>query len=194
MRAMKNKTQLFYKVRNDYGKYIHYCTNRFYIKTHKVLDAIYDADDIEQLIYIHIWQYIGRYNKHKSSLKTYVVNLMHTIFKRVIYLSKMQKRCKDNVISFDKAYMNAKGETFTLHDILPEKTKKSISAGLEYKYYKGILNGIQQRIYIMRNEGYTYAEIGKVFNITRQRVEQIVKKQIRRKIKHYEYCGLFKKN
>lgn len=180
-----NRQKLFEIVKNDYGRYITYCVDSFYRDKNHTLDIIYDKDDIEQMIYIQIWQYIGRYDKKKSSLKTYVINMMHSMFNRCIYLSSMQKRKPKKACSLNQTYINSQGDTITLCESIADRSLPNTDSNLGEFFYTQILKETHKRIYDLVKSGYTYKEISKIFHVSKQRIGQIVI-DIRERIRRHE--------
>ena len=139
------------------------------------LDAIYDPDDIEQLVYLHIWNYIGEYDNKKSSLKTYIIMLMKTVFYTCINLSNCEKRKVCCAHSLNKIVVNKKGDIRTLEDTLEDTTlPTNIDDNLSDFFYRQILRESYKRIYELVKEGYSYREISKKFHVSRQRIGQIM--------------------
>ena len=180
-----NRKKLFEIVRNDYGRYIKYCVSRFCADENHTLDIIYQDDDIEQMVYINIWKYIGRYDKNKSSLKSYVIQIMQCICNQCLYLSSMQKRQPRKACSLNKEYINAQGDTITLEDTLIDNSLPNVDDNLCEFFYMQILKETHKRIYSLVKSGYTYKEIGKIFHVSRQRIGQIII-QVGRNIRKYE--------
>lgn len=187
-----NKRKLFDMVYKDYSKYISYCTYRFYEKCHYFLDAIYDSDDIEQMIYIQLWKYLGRYDESKSSLKTYMIMIMKSTFSHCVYVSNMEKRQVKVVSSLNKKRFNSNGDVYTLEENIADDSV-DMDDKLSDHFYNSILKEIYKKIYQLVKEGFTYREIGKKFNITYQRVGQIVL-SIGCRIRNYEHIKDNKKN
>lgn len=180
-----DKRILFDTVMMDYKKYISYCAYRFYEQMHFMLDAIYDKDDIEQMVYVQIWTYIGRYDKNKSSLKTYIVMMMKTIFYRCIYLSNMEKRQTRKACSLQQPLVNNDGDIMTVEDTVMDTTLPNQDDNLSEFFYKQILTETYRRVYELVKQGYTYREIGKKFNVSGQRIDQIMH-TIGNNIRYYE--------
>lgn len=180
-----NRRALFHIVKKDYGNYINYCTSRFYEQKHYLLDAIYDADDVEQLIYIQIWKYIGRFNTEKSSLKSYIIMIMHQVFSTCIVLSNMQKRCNKGVVSMNAKIFNQEGGYIELGDTLPDNSSPNIDNNLNEYFYTQILKETEKRIYMLVKGGYSYKKIGNIFNVSKQSIHHVLLK-IGKKIRRHE--------
>lgn len=171
-----NKEELLNKIMADYGRYIKTWIYNFHKKYEYCLDVIYDIDDIEQMIYINIWQYLERYSESKGTLKSYITNNMKWILNRTLYLSFMQKRNTTKKTSLDKEYINKRGEKTNLYDVIPDKSFEKMDNNLHHFFNKAILLETHKKVYELRLQGYTLREIGKLFNVSWQRVEQIIKK------------------
>jgi RNA polymerase sigma factor (sigma-70 family) len=160
----------------ELGYYIKVCTGRFHEKCHKFLDCIYGADDIEQMIHIHLWEYMGRYDIKKSCLKTYVVNNMKQVYNRVLYISQMEKRDPKKASSLDDISYNEQGDQCTLIESIPDYSwKKKTDKDLEEFFNKAVLGAINERIYQMIKQGYTMREIAKIFKVSHQRIQQMAR-------------------
>lgn len=173
---MMNKEELLNKIMTDYGKYIKTWIYRFHKKYEYCLDVIYDIDDLEQMIYINIWQYLDRYNESKGTLKSYITNNMKWMLRRALYLSFMSKRNTTKKTSLDREYTNKCGEKTNLYDVIPDESFKNMDNNLYHFFNKAILRETYKRVYELRLKGYTLREIGKIFNVSHQRIEQIVRK------------------
>lgn len=186
-----NKEKLFNQVVVDYGKYIKTWIYRFHKKYERFLDVIYDLDDLEQMIYINIWRQIGKYRESKGTLKSYIINNMVWTLKQTLYLSFMEKRMSCKKRSLDAEYINKCGEKTNLYDVIPDDTFEKMDNNLEHFFNKAILKEYYKQVYILLQKGYTYREVGKKFNVSFQRIGQIVlqfNQTIRRKnAKGYVY-------
>lgn len=187
-----NKIKMFDSIHKEYSKYISYCTFRFYEKTHYFLDIIYEKEDIEQMIYIQLWKYIGRYDKNKSSLKSYIIMIMTSTFSHCLYFSNAEKRQVKLACSLNKERINSEGEVYTLEDKLIDKSVDMDDKLNDY-FYKRILNETYKKIYQLVKEGHTYREIGEQYHVTHQRIGQIVL-SIGWRIRDYEHIENIKKN
>jgi len=180
-----NKAELFDEVKKDYSKYISYCASRFYEEHKYFLDIIYHSEDMEQMVYLQLWKYIGRYDKTKSSLKSYIVMIMKSMFSKCLYLSNAEKRQIKKACSLNQKRVNDNGDTMTLEDMLVDTTVPNKDDNLSEFFYRQILKETYNRIYDLVKQGYSYGEIGKMFNVSRQRIGQIMK-TIGKDIRKYE--------
>lgn len=174
-----NKNQIFSKVYKDFSVYIKYCCFRFYNKNYYRLDTLYQPEDLAQLVYIELWKYLERFDDEKSSLKTYIILIMHTVFKRSLYFSKSVLPYETRSLDYEYAY------SLSLHDILSEP-KEDIDQKLQIEAYKFHLDPVHKKIYFrVIEQGCTYEQVGKELGVSREMIRLHIEK-IRNKIKRLE--------
>lgn len=199
---MKRKMRIkqFMKIYEDYVSYIWKCAHNFHRDKKHVLDSIYTSSDIFQLMCYEIWKYAYKYEKNKgATLKTYIITAIKRVMYRALYNSGLKKSQVNNVVlsmdyTLKTSYLD--DMPFTLHDCISD-VKFDFETKFMLEFYGKKLSAREWHIYIMVWHGYTYAEIGKYFKLSRQRIGQIInviRKKIKKLMEIYEPEKLSKKN
>lgn len=168
-----------------------YTENNKWVKnvlTQKLFGDRATAEDLTQDTFVKLWKYINDFDPSKSNIKTYITNIMNSIF--IDYCRRNQlkhRRFSNNIESFvnsdneEQEYpIDSKSETDS--NIIESELIKVINDTLE-----NIRSKKQRVVCKLMLRGWSLVDISKKFNINEESVKVYVHR-FRKEIKEKAYA------